>query len=38
MKLGTAAKRAKNKDRNIKKYDNKNNFTISKNKLKLCYT
>jgi hypothetical protein len=38
MKLGTAAKRVKNKDRHIKKHDNKNDFTISKNKLLLCYT
>ncbi|CAG8584837.1 21565_t:CDS:10 [Rhizophagus irregularis] len=38
MKLETAAKIVKNKDRRMKKYDNKNDFTISKNKLQLCYT
>ncbi|GBC10383.1 hypothetical protein RclHR1_09590006 [Rhizophagus clarus] len=38
MKLKTAAKIVKNKDRHIKKYDNKHDFTISKNKLLLCYT
>ncbi|GBB88710.1 hypothetical protein RclHR1_15290001 [Rhizophagus clarus] len=38
MKLKTAAKTVKNKNRHIKKYDNKNDFTISQNKLLLCYT
>ncbi|RIA85127.1 hypothetical protein C1645_879508 [Glomus cerebriforme] len=37
MKFETEAKIVKNKDKHIKKY-NKNNFTISKNKLQLCYT
>jgi hypothetical protein len=38
MKLETAAKIVKNKDKLTKEYDNENNFTISKNKLQLCFT
>lgn len=37
MKLETMAKRIENKDKHIRRY-NKNTFSISKQKLQLCFT